>query len=74
MKGGWIQSPFFIATDSRSVAKPLLGLEMDFRSIISIISPGGYLRGMTRAFQQGQLNLMGSPIGLSERKRQDQAL
>lgn len=30
-------------------------------------------RGMTRAFQQGQLNLMGSLIGLSERKRQDQA-
>ncbi len=31
------------------------------------------MRGMTRAFQQGQLNLMGSLIGLSERKRQDQA-
>jgi hypothetical protein len=29
---------------------------------------------MTRAFQQGRLNLMGSLIGLSERKRQDQAL
>ena len=42
-------------------------------SITQIISPGGYLRGMTRAFQQGQLNLMGSLIGLTERKRQDQA-
>lgn len=30
-----------------------------------------YLRGMTYAFQQGQLNLMGNLIGLSERKRQD---
>jgi hypothetical protein len=29
---------------------------------------------MTRAFQQSQLNLMGSLIGLSERKQQDQAL
>ena len=32
----------------------------------------GYLRGMTYAFQQGQLNIMGNLIGLSERKRQDQ--
>jgi hypothetical protein len=39
-----------------------------------IINPGGYLRGMTRAFQQGQLTLIGSLIGLSERNRQDQAL
>jgi hypothetical protein len=39
-----------------------------------IISPGGYLRGMTRAFQQGQLNLMGSLIGLSERRRTEQVL
>ena len=27
---------------------------------------------MTRASQQGQLNLMGSLIGLSERKRENQ--
>jgi replication initiation protein RepC len=38
----------------------------------NLVATGGYLRGMTRAFQQGQLNLMGSLIGLSERKRQDQ--
>ena len=30
-------------------------------------------RCMTRAFQQGQLNLMGSLIGLSERRRTEQA-
>jgi hypothetical protein len=29
---------------------------------------------MTRAFQQGQLNLMGSLIGLSERRRTEQVL
>ena len=29
--------------------------------------------GMARAFQQGQLNLMGSLIGLSERRRTEQA-
>ena len=39
-----------------------------------MVATEGYLRGMTPAFQQGQLNLMGSLIGLSERKRQDQAL
>lgn len=42
-------------------------------SINLIIKPGGYLRGMTRAFQQSQLNLMGSLIGLSERRRTEQA-
>ena len=30
------------------------------------------MRGMTYAFQQGQLNIMSNLIGLSERKRQDQ--
>lgn len=38
-----------------------------------IFSAGGYLRGMTRAWQQGRLNLMGSLIGLSERRRREQA-
>ena len=38
-----------------------------------IFSAGGYLRGMIRAWQAGQLNLMGSLIGLSERRRQEQA-
>ena len=44
----------------------------DYCSIILVISHRGYLRGMTYAFQQGQLNIMGNLIGLSERKRQDQ--
>ena len=38
-----------------------------------IFSAGGYLRGMTRAWQDGLLNLMGSLIGLSERQRQEHA-
>lgn len=38
-----------------------------------IFSAGGYLRGMIRAWQAGQLNLMGSLIGLSERQRQERA-
>lgn len=36
-------------------------------------NPGGYLRGMTRAFQRGQLNLVGSLAGLSLRRRQERA-
>ncbi len=34
---------------------------------------GGYLLSMTRAFQHGQFNLMGSLTSLSERKRQEPA-
>ena len=36
---------------------------------IPILSPGGYLRGMTNAHERGQLHIMGSLIGLSERSR-----
>ncbi len=36
-------------------------------------NPGGYLRGMTRPFQRGQLNLAGSLEGLSLRRRQEMA-
>lgn len=32
-------------------------------------NPGGYLRAMTRVFREGELNLVGSLIGLSERRR-----
>lgn len=33
-----------------------------------VISPGGYMRGMVRAWQLGTLNLTGSLIGLNERR------
>lgn len=36
-------------------------------------NPGGYLRGMTRAFQRGRLNLVGSLEGLSVRRRREMA-
>ena len=36
-------------------------------------NPGGYLRGMTRAFRQGRLNLVGSLEGLSARRRREMA-
>ena len=37
-----------------------------FRPVVNV---GGYLRGMVRAHDKGQLNLVGSLIGLSERLR-----
>lgn len=36
-------------------------------------NPGGYLRGMTRAFQRGRLNLVGSLEGLSLRRQREMA-
>jgi replication initiation protein RepC len=38
---------------------------------LPVKNPGGYLRGMTRAAERGQLNLIGSLIGLSERKKHE---
>lgn len=35
---------------------------------LRVRNPGGYLRGMTRAYREGHLNVMGSLIGLSERR------
>lgn len=36
---------------------------------LPVSNPGGYLRGMTRAAARGDLNIIGSLIGLSERKK-----
>ncbi|WP_411911769.1 replication initiation protein RepC [Rhodovulum sulfidophilum] len=36
---------------------------------VTILSAGGYLRGMVRAHRTGSLNIMGSLIGLNERSR-----
>lgn len=38
---------------------------------VQVFSAGGYLRGMTRASQQGRLNLLGSLIGLTERRKRE---
>ena len=39
---------------------------------VTILYPGGYLRGMVRAQRTGALNIMGSLIGLNERSRRRQ--
>ena len=36
-------------------------------------NPGGYLRGMTRAYRRGRLNIVGSLEGLSARRRKEMA-
>lgn len=38
-----------------------------FNPDIPVRNPGGYLRGMTRAHQAGELNIVGGLIGLTER-------
>ena len=38
-----------------------------------VFNPGGYLRGMIRAHQEGKLNVMGSLIGLSERRGRERS-
>ena len=38
-----------------------------------VLSPGGYMRGMVRAAQRGELHLIGRLIGLSEQRRTDHA-
>ena len=38
-----------------------------------VLGPGGYLRGMIRAHQEGELNVMGSLIGLSERRGRERS-
>jgi replication initiation protein RepC len=39
---------------------------------VPVLNPGGYLRGMTRAQQQGKLNIVGGLIGLTERRKQEE--
>lgn len=36
-----------------------------------VLSPGGFMRGMVRKAQRGELHLIGSLIGLSEQRRRD---
>ena len=39
----------------------------------AVWNPGGFMRGMVRAAQRGELHLIGSLIGLSEQRRTDHA-
>ncbi|WP_306753071.1 replication initiation protein RepC [Paracoccus actinidiae] len=69
----WSDACTAMGEDGATVAMLILDARKD-DPVAPIISPGGYLRGMTRAWLQGHLNLMGSLIGLSERRRREQML
>lgn len=57
--GGLVMTPYH----------PVFIQKYAIRTIILIITIGSGYRRMTRSFQQGQLDLIGSVIGLSECKR-----
>ena len=69
----WSDACTAMGEDGATVAMLILDARRD-DPVAPIISPGGYLRGMTRAWLQGHLNMMGSLIGLSERRRREEAL
>ncbi|MBM3604796.1 replication initiation protein RepC [Paracoccus acridae] len=69
----WSDAFKAMGVDGATVAMLILDARRD-DPVAPIISPGGYLRGMTRAWLQGHLNMMGSLIGLSERRRREEAL
>lgn len=69
----WSDACTAMGEDGATVAMLILDARRD-DPVAPIISPGGYLRGMTRAWLQGHLNLVGSLIGLSERRRREQLL
>jgi replication initiation protein RepC len=70
-RSAWSDACTAMGEDGATVAMLILDARRD-DPVAPIISPGGYLRGMTRAWLQGHLNMMGSLIGLSERRRREQ--
>ncbi len=68
----WSDASTAMGEEGATVAMLILDARRD-DPVAPIISPGGYLRGMTRAWLQGHLNMMGSLIGLSERRRREEA-
>ena len=73
-----------ISPDAWAAAKEVMGDDSAMLSVFvldarraepgnTIFKPGGYLRGMTEKFRQGDLHLIRSLIGLSERKREEDA-
>ncbi|MFD1797910.1 replication initiation protein RepC [Paracoccus aurantiacus] len=73
-----------ISPDAWTAAKEVMGDDSAMLSVFildarkaepgnAIFKPGGYLRGMTEKYRQGELHLIRSLIGLSERKREEGA-
>lgn len=71
-----------ISPDAWAAAKEVMGEDSAMLSVfildarkaepgITIFKPGGYLRGMIKKYRDGDLHLIRSLIGLSERKRME---
>ncbi|KIC36099.1 hypothetical protein RA27_22425 [Ruegeria sp. ANG-R] len=63
----WNEAVATMGEDSATICVLVLDANRN-RPDVPIVSPGGYLRAMTRRAKAGDLNLIGSLIGLSERK------
>lgn len=68
----WSNACTAMSEEGATMAMLILDARRD-DPVAPIISPGGYLRGMTRAWLQGHLNMTGSLIGLSKRRRREEA-
>lgn len=69
-----------ISPDAWNAAREVMGEDSAMLSVLildarksepgsAIFKPGGYLRGMTERYRRGELHLVRSLIGLSERQR-----
>jgi replication initiation protein RepC len=64
----WREAVAVMGEDTATMCVLILDANRDMPGL-PVRNPGGYLRGMTRASQAGTLNIIGSLIGLSERRR-----
>ncbi|AUQ52619.1 plasmid replication protein RepC_soli-2a (plasmid) [Phaeobacter inhibens] len=69
-RSAWEEAKRIMGEDTATMCILILDASRD-RPGLPVKNPGGYLRGMTRAAERGQLNLIGSLIGLSERKKHE---
>ncbi|MEM8971236.1 MAG: replication initiation protein RepC [Pseudomonadota bacterium] len=64
----WTEAIAVMGEDSAAMAVLIIDASRD-RPGLPVANPGGYLRGMTQAARRGDLNLVGSLIGLAERRK-----
>ena len=66
----WHQAVAAMGEEQATMAMLILDASRD-RPGLPVRNPGGYLRGMARAAERGDLNIIGSLIGLSERRKDE---
>ena len=63
----WSQAPGIMGTEGAALCVLVLDANRDHPSA-PVKNPGGMLRAMTKRYETGKLNLVGSLIGLSRRR------